>query len=260
MAPRKSLIKQIIPLALLFGVFVALGYISQIPALPATARYLLAAVQFFMLVGAFVALVVYAAWSTWKHRRLEAFLLLVISTLNSALIVPAYLRVAQHYVREAFSKQPEPLHDEPRAPEQYEQEYKAPVMPTQDVPAAMHEEEPAPAPEAPARAAGITELHNKEEFEAFIAQESALPLVIKVSASWCPPCQKLKPIYHDVAHTLNDKAVFAEVDIDQFTGTEALKVMSLPTILYFKNGKEVTRTVGFRTAEQLQEDIAQSNV
>lgn len=102
----------------------------------------------------------------------------------------------------------------------------------------------------------ILDVHNKTELDEVVAGSTTKPVVIKVSASWCPPCQQLKPVYHSVAEHMHDKITFAQIDIDEFADRDAIEsVKSLPTILFFKGGKEVHRTTGFISADQLKKEL-----
>ena len=102
----------------------------------------------------------------------------------------------------------------------------------------------------------MLQLKNANEFNEFVNSDLSNLVVVKVSAVWCPPCQQLKPIYHDVAMQLRDKIKFAEIDIDSFDKREVLKVTGLPTVLMFKKGKEIARLEGFKTADQLKKEFA----
>ncbi|MEG0765562.1 MAG: thioredoxin [Pseudoflavonifractor sp.] len=68
-------------------------------------------------------------------------------------------------------------------------------------------------------------------------------------ATWCGPCKMLAPVIEDLAGKYEGKAVIAKVDIDE---QEALAgkygVMSIPTIVFFKDGKEIDRKVGVMPA------------
>ena len=72
------------------------------------------------------------------------------------------------------------------------------------------------------------------------------PLVIvDCSGAWCPPCRILEPIIESLAGKYVGKIVFAKLDIDQ-NKKIAVKynIMSIPTLLVFKNGKNVDRIIG----------------
>ncbi len=71
-------------------------------------------------------------------------------------------------------------------------------------------------------------------------------------AEWCGPCKMLAP----VLESISDKINVVKVDIDKFPKlTENYRIMSVPTLIFFKDGKKVKEVVGFQTEEELLEII-----
>ena len=68
----------------------------------------------------------------------------------------------------------------------------------------------------------------------------------------CPPCQMLKPILEDVTSGFGDRLEFEKVDVDAYPerATE-FNIMSIPTLVLLKGGKEVDRKVGLLTKGEL---------
>jgi len=85
---------------------------------------------------------------------------------------------------------------------------------------------------------------NKENFDQTInAAETAL---VDFWAPWCGPCKMLGPVFEEAEKEVNDKAVLAKVNVDEQQELAArFGVMNIPTIIVFKNGKEVNRSLGF---------------
>ena len=89
---------------------------------------------------------------------------------------------------------------------------------------------------------------NESEFDAKIT--SAPLAMVDFWATWCGPCKMLAPVIEDLGGKYNGKAVVAKVDVDeQQMLAIQYGVMSVPTVLFLKNGEEVGRLVGVQPAE-----------
>lgn len=76
-------------------------------------------------------------------------------------------------------------------------------------------------------------------------------------ASWCVPCRMMAPVLNDVASELNGNSQVGKVDIQQYQSlANDFKVRSIPTLILFKNGKEVNRFVGIKSKDFLLKEMA----
>lgn len=95
---------------------------------------------------------------------------------------------------------------------------------------------------------------NTQEFENTLKTNEVV--LVDFYATWCGPCKMLSPILEDVAAELPENAAIAKLDIDESLDTaKDFNVMSVPTMIIFKDGKEVERLIGLRQKDQILEAI-----
>ncbi len=77
-------------------------------------------------------------------------------------------------------------------------------------------------------------------------------------ASWCAPCRMLAPVIEKIAEKYEGKALVGKVDVDA-EGELAVRygVMSIPTVIFFKNGEEIDRKIGLMPAEAYEQVLNQ---
>ena len=90
----------------------------------------------------------------------------------------------------------------------------------------------------------------KSSFSTIINSE--IPVLIDFSADWCGPCKMLAPVLKQVKETLGDKIKIIKIDVDknQMLASK-YQVRGVPTMLLFKNGKQLWRQSGVVQKEQL---------
>ena len=88
---------------------------------------------------------------------------------------------------------------------------------------------------------------NESEFNEKVAGSSVA--MVDFWATWCGPCKMLAPVIEDIGKKYDGKAVVAKVDVDENQSLAAkYGVMSIPTVIFFKDGKEIDRKVGVQPA------------
>jgi thioredoxin 1 len=80
--------------------------------------------------------------------------------------------------------------------------------------------------------------------------------LVDFHADWCGPCRMLAPVLEQVAKDIQGKAAVAKVDIDHQQKTAAqFQITSVPTLILFKDGKEVNRLIGLRNADVIKDFV-----
>jgi thioredoxin 1 len=84
----------------------------------------------------------------------------------------------------------------------------------------------------------------EETFEQEVLR-SDKPVLVDFWANWCPPCVAMNPMIHELAREYDGQAKIAKVDIEAYPAlAQKFDIRSIPTLLVFKNGQVVSKTVG----------------
>lgn len=96
---------------------------------------------------------------------------------------------------------------------------------------------------------------NSENFESEVLNTNETVLV-DFYADWCGPCKMMAPVIGELAEELQGKAKVGKINVDESSDTAIeYGVMSIPTIIIFKNGKEVKRFIGVRDKQELLNEV-----
>lgn len=85
---------------------------------------------------------------------------------------------------------------------------------------------------------------------------SETPVLVDFTATWCGPCKRLAPVVEALAEEYAGKVKIGKFDIDASPETPArFKVMAVPTLVFFKNGKEVDLLQGLAGKEAIKSKL-----
>lgn len=83
--------------------------------------------------------------------------------------------------------------------------------------------------------------------------QSTIPVVLKIYASWCGPCQQMAPLYDELAKELAGAYKFAQLNVDDARELSIqYGVTSIPTFVFIKNNEVVGKEVGYMGKEELK--------
>jgi len=96
---------------------------------------------------------------------------------------------------------------------------------------------------------------NQNDFEEKVLK-SKLPVMVDFYAEWCAPCKMAGPVLDKLADEFSGKVEIFKVNVDEAQSlAQRYGVMSIPTVIVFKDGKEVDRQMGFAGEEGYREMI-----
>lgn len=94
---------------------------------------------------------------------------------------------------------------------------------------------------------------NTQEFNELMNEKAVL---VDFFATWCGPCKMLSPVLEGVAEKMKDKITIVKVDVDRSPDLAAkFGVMSVPTMIMFKNGRQVDAFSGYMPEANLMANI-----
>ncbi len=100
----------------------------------------------------------------------------------------------------------------------------------------------------------MTEI-TKEQFKTEVL-ESATPVLVDFFATWCGPCRMLAPTVEDIAADYEERLKTVKADVDQMPEIAMeYGIMSIPTLMVFKNGQTAGKMVGVSEYDEIAEMI-----
>ncbi len=92
---------------------------------------------------------------------------------------------------------------------------------------------------------------SKDDFQLEVLDETT-PVLVDFWAPWCGPCQAVTPVLNELTKEYGNKVKIVKVNVDEgATLAQKYNVVSIPTLVVFKDGKEIERQIGFNGKEAL---------
>jgi thioredoxin 1 len=86
--------------------------------------------------------------------------------------------------------------------------------------------------------------------------DSETPVLVDFWAEWCVPCHMVSPVVEEIGNERGEKLKVAKLNIDENPqATRTYGVMSIPSLILFKDGQEVARVIGAKPKEAILRDL-----
>lgn len=102
----------------------------------------------------------------------------------------------------------------------------------------------------------VTQVASAAEFDAAISGTDKL-VVVDFFATWCGPCKMIAPMVEKFSEQYAEGATFLKVDVDQIPDlAQRYEISAMPTLVFIKNGAEITKVVGANMGAVKQNIVA----
>ena len=94
-----------------------------------------------------------------------------------------------------------------------------------------------------------------DNFETEVMMEKEVPVLVDFWAAWCGPCKMIAPVLDEVAKEYDGKLKVCKVNVDENNVPTKYGIMSIPTLILFKDGEDKETIVGYQTKKGLSRII-----
>lgn len=105
------------------------------------------------------------------------------------------------------------------------------------------------------KAKGVAQVTDAD-FEAEVLEERGRPVLVEFTADWCGPCRQIAPVLSAIAVEEADRLKVVQIDADSNPGSVSrYGVLSMPTLLVFRDGEPVKQIIGARAKRKLLQEL-----
>jgi len=97
---------------------------------------------------------------------------------------------------------------------------------------------------------------NDQNFQSEVLDYKDMPVLVDFFAEWCGPCKMVGPVIDELAEEYSGKMKFGKLNVDESSETSGkYDVMSIPTLIFFKNGENVKQMLGAHSKDGFKKEI-----